>query len=175
MQKYVNLVDLVKSFPTNIFLQNLASIQKRTNPLKFAHLAEKSEQGSTSNRSTKAGGGEPDAPRGRDGAGGLARGRPGGLLPRNLRHLGPPDRLQGRRARLLRRLPRPVGGSGWGPLFVGVVARAFLPVSRDRRGTRRRRLRVHRSALGVLPGKRFAATCTALSQPKNSHFLGTSR
>ena len=30
MQKHVNLVDLVKSFPTNIFLQNLASIQKRT-------------------------------------------------------------------------------------------------------------------------------------------------
>ena len=40
MQKHVNLVDLVKSFPTNIFLQNLASIQKRTSPIKFAHLAE---------------------------------------------------------------------------------------------------------------------------------------
>ena len=40
MQKHVNLADLVKSFPTNILLQNLASIQKRTNPLKFAHLAE---------------------------------------------------------------------------------------------------------------------------------------
>ena len=38
MQKHVNLVDLVKSFPTNIFLQNLASIQKRTSPIKFAHL-----------------------------------------------------------------------------------------------------------------------------------------
>ena len=49
MQKHVNLVDLVKSFPTNIYLQNLASIQKRTSPLKFAHLAEKSEKGSTSN------------------------------------------------------------------------------------------------------------------------------
>ena len=45
MQKHVNLVDLVKSFPTNIFLQNLASIQKRTSPTKFAHLAEKSENG----------------------------------------------------------------------------------------------------------------------------------
>ena len=42
MQKHVNLVDLVKSFPTNIYLQNLASIQKRTSPVKFAHLAEKS-------------------------------------------------------------------------------------------------------------------------------------
>ena len=53
MQKHVNLVDLVKSFPTNIFLQDLASIQKRTNPIKFAHLAEESEKGSISNLSTK--------------------------------------------------------------------------------------------------------------------------
>ena len=53
MQKHVNLVDLVKSFPTNIFLQNLASIQERTSPVKFAHLAEKSEKGSISNFSTK--------------------------------------------------------------------------------------------------------------------------
>ena len=53
MQKHVNLVDLVKSFPTNIFLQNLASIQKRTSPIKFAHLSEKSEKGSISNLSTK--------------------------------------------------------------------------------------------------------------------------
>ena len=57
MQKYVtqnvNLVDLVKSFPTNILLQNLASIQKRTSPIKFAHLAEKSEKGPMSNLSTK--------------------------------------------------------------------------------------------------------------------------
>ena len=53
MQKHVNLVDLVKSFPTNIYLQNLASIQKRTSPVKFAHLAEKSENGSISNLSTK--------------------------------------------------------------------------------------------------------------------------
>ena len=55
MQKHVNLVDLVKSFPTNIYLQNLASIQKRTSPIKFAHLAEESENGSISNLSTKAG------------------------------------------------------------------------------------------------------------------------
>ena len=53
MQKHVNLVDLVKSFPTKIYLQNLASIQKRTSPIKFAHLAEKSENGSISNLSTK--------------------------------------------------------------------------------------------------------------------------
>ena len=54
MQKHVNLVDLVKSFPTNIYLQNLASIQKRTSPIKFAHLAEKSEKVSVPNLSTKA-------------------------------------------------------------------------------------------------------------------------
>ena len=54
MQKHVNLVDLVKSFPTNIFLQNLASIQKRTSPIKFANLVEKSEKSSISNLSTKA-------------------------------------------------------------------------------------------------------------------------
>ena len=54
MQKRVNLVDLVKSFPTNIYLQKLASIQKRTSPVKYAHLAEKSGNGSISNLSTKA-------------------------------------------------------------------------------------------------------------------------
>ena len=54
MQKHVNLVDLVKSFPTNIYLQILASIQKRTSLVKFAHLAEKSGNGSISNLSTKA-------------------------------------------------------------------------------------------------------------------------
>ena len=58
MQKHVNLVDLVKSFPTNIYLQNLASIQKRTSPVKFAHLAEKSGKGSISNLSTKVEPGE---------------------------------------------------------------------------------------------------------------------
>ena len=54
MQKHVNLVDLVKSFPTNIDLQNLASIQKKTSPIKFAHLAEESDNGSVSNLSTKS-------------------------------------------------------------------------------------------------------------------------
>ena len=53
MQKHVNLVDLVKSFPTNILLQHLASIQKRTSSVKFAHLDEKSGKGSISNLSTK--------------------------------------------------------------------------------------------------------------------------
>ena len=53
VQKHVNLVDLVKGFPTNIYLQNLASIQKRTSLSKFAHFAEKSGNGSTSNLSTK--------------------------------------------------------------------------------------------------------------------------
>ena len=67
MQKHVNLVDLVKSFPTNIYLQNFASIQERTSLIKFAHLAEKSEKGSTSNLSTKLGAGGR-GPRGRAGA-----------------------------------------------------------------------------------------------------------
>ena len=49
----INLVDLVKSFPTNIFLQNLASIQQRTSLIKFDHSTEKSEKGSISNLSTK--------------------------------------------------------------------------------------------------------------------------
>ena len=53
MQKHVNLVDLVKSFPTSIYLQNLASIQKRTSPVKFDRLAEKSEKDSISNLSTE--------------------------------------------------------------------------------------------------------------------------
>ena len=54
MQKHVNLVDLVKSFPTHILLQNLASIQHSTSLIKFDHLDEKSELGSISNLSTKA-------------------------------------------------------------------------------------------------------------------------
>ena len=51
MQKHANLVDLVKSFPTNIYLQNLASIQKRTSPVMSVHLAEKSGKDSISNLS----------------------------------------------------------------------------------------------------------------------------
>ena len=38
MQKHANLVDLVKSFPTNIYLQNLASIQPRTSLSKFVQF-----------------------------------------------------------------------------------------------------------------------------------------
>ena len=53
MQKHVNLVDLVKSFPTNIFLQNLASVQQRTSLMKFDHLGGNSEEGSILNLSTK--------------------------------------------------------------------------------------------------------------------------
>ena len=78
MQKHVNLVDLVKSFPTNIYLQNLASIQKRTSPIKFAHLAEKSEKGSISNLSTKAAAAEP-APETRRADRGSQKGRAGSL------------------------------------------------------------------------------------------------
>ena len=73
MQKHTNLVDLVKSFPTNIFLQNLASIQKRTSPIKFAHLAEKSENGSISNLSTKGRAPPSAAPRGPGPPGAAAR------------------------------------------------------------------------------------------------------
>ena len=36
MQKHVNFVDLVKSFPTSIRLRNLASITKGAGPLKSA-------------------------------------------------------------------------------------------------------------------------------------------
>ena len=53
MQKHVNLVDLVKSFPTNILLQILASIQKRTSPLKF--FGRDRSSGSISNLSTTSG------------------------------------------------------------------------------------------------------------------------
>ena len=39
VQKHVNLVDLVKSFPADIFLQKSASIQPRTSHLFFIILA----------------------------------------------------------------------------------------------------------------------------------------
>ena len=74
MQKHVNLVDLVKSFPTNISLQNLASIQKRTSPIKFAHLAEKSEKGSISNLSIKGRAAAAAGRASRRGRGGGSRG-----------------------------------------------------------------------------------------------------
>ena len=54
MQKHVNLVDLVKSFPTNVFLQHLASKQQRTSLIKFDHwMKNQSEVCSISNLSTK--------------------------------------------------------------------------------------------------------------------------
>ena len=49
----MHFVDLGESFPTHIYLQNLASIQPRTSPIKFAHLADKFVKGSVSNLSTK--------------------------------------------------------------------------------------------------------------------------
>ena len=39
MQKHVNLVDLVKSFPRSIYLQKLASIQQRTSLSKFVYFS----------------------------------------------------------------------------------------------------------------------------------------
>ena len=43
MQKHVNILDLVKSFPTSIYLQNLASMQPRTSLWKFGNLDGNSE------------------------------------------------------------------------------------------------------------------------------------
>ena len=55
MQKHANLVDIVKSFPTNIYLQNLASIQPRASPVKFARsLALQSTQLRSAGRGTIA-------------------------------------------------------------------------------------------------------------------------
>ena len=85
MQKHVNIVDLVKSFPTNILLQNLVSIQKRTSPVKFAHLAEKSGKGSIPNLSTKARGAARAPPRARRGPAALHR----AALPRREPHARP--------------------------------------------------------------------------------------
>ena len=39
MQKHVNFIDLVKSFPTNIYLQILASIQPRASLSKFVQFS----------------------------------------------------------------------------------------------------------------------------------------
>ena len=50
---FLNLLFEQIAIPTNIYSQNLASIQKRTSPMEFAHLAEKPEKGSISNLSTK--------------------------------------------------------------------------------------------------------------------------
>ena len=53
VQRIGNLVDLEKRCKMSIWLQNFASIQPRTSPLKFDHLAEKSEKDSVSNLAPK--------------------------------------------------------------------------------------------------------------------------
>ena len=53
VQRNANLVDLEKCCKLRLLSISEVSIQKRTSPLKFAHLAEKSENGSVSNLSTK--------------------------------------------------------------------------------------------------------------------------
>ena len=59
MQRIGNLVDLEKRCKMSIWLQNFALIQPRTSPLKFDHLAEKSEKDSVSNLAPKV---ESEAP-----------------------------------------------------------------------------------------------------------------
>ena len=54
MQRIGNLVDLEKRCKMSIWLQNFASIQPRTSPVKFDHLAEKSEKDTVSNLAPKA-------------------------------------------------------------------------------------------------------------------------
>ena len=126
MQKHVNLVDLVKSFPTNILLQNLASIQKRTSPVKFAHLAEKSGKGSISNLSTK-----------------VVRGARVTPAPRVSR-LGPA--AGSRRAGRARALGEPLGGpKPGGRALRRPLLRTFG--ARGRLGVRARRLRGPRCGL----------------------------
>ena len=82
MQKHVNLVDLVKSFPTNIYLQKLASIQKRTSPVKFAHVAEKSGSALRYRTFQPFGGSDGVGARRRPAAPGGERRRPGGASGR---------------------------------------------------------------------------------------------
>ena len=69
MQKHVILEDLVKSFPTHIYLQNLASIQPRTSPVKFARSSRTAAAPSWSGgakpaQQWAAGGAQPMVPRG---------------------------------------------------------------------------------------------------------------
>ena len=54
VQRIGNLVDLEKRCKMSIWLQNFASIQPRTSPVKFDHLAEKSEKDTVSNLAPKA-------------------------------------------------------------------------------------------------------------------------
>ena len=55
MQKRVNLVDLVKSFPTSIYLQTSASIQPRTGLSKFAKKQPKVRKKVRTNIGTRVG------------------------------------------------------------------------------------------------------------------------
>ena len=55
MQRIANLVVLEKCCKMRIWVQKSASMQKRTSPLKFGDLAEKSGLNSVSNLSTKVG------------------------------------------------------------------------------------------------------------------------
>ena len=54
VRRIENLVDLEKCWKMSIWSQRSALIQRRTSPLKFDDLAEKSEKSSVSNFSTKA-------------------------------------------------------------------------------------------------------------------------
>ena len=127
MQKHVNLVDLVKSFPTNIYLQNLAPIQKRTSPRKFDHLAEKSESGSVSNLSTKARG---PAAHARRGARDDDRRQPDRLARRPDFHARP-RRLDGREPVIrLRRSVRIAGSGDGGRVAWGRVGKPYYHFSK---------------------------------------------
>ena len=53
MQRIGNLVDLEKRCKISTWQQNFASIQPRTSPIKFDHLAEKSEKDTVSNLAPK--------------------------------------------------------------------------------------------------------------------------
>ena len=93
VQKYVNLVDLVKSFPMSIYLQKSASIQPRTSLSKFG-----GNFNSIFIRLLRRGGGGVDGPLGR----GKWRKR---VDPASGRQLGP-RRTRGRGRRRSRRSTR---------------------------------------------------------------------
>ena len=64
MQRIANLVVLEKCCKMRIWVQKSASVQKRTSPLKFGDLAEKSGLNSVSNLSTKGAAARAERPRG---------------------------------------------------------------------------------------------------------------
>ena len=67
MQKHANIVDLVKSFPTSIYLQTLASIQPRTSLVKFARSPRTDPPGQHQRRERLRGGHGPHQTRPRRG------------------------------------------------------------------------------------------------------------